>query len=291
MRKNNFFNLRPLGEGVKGERMAPIFKAKTNEGHTVKVLIDTLQFYLKKNGFFTITPSGIYMNTADAANRTQVVMKLHKENFVKYAFNMDKDYSFNVNLIHGNMMLKQVRKKDRMILTIEDNHLIFEVISGTNSDDTWKVKAVIKEIGLLPYEVKEDYDILVVASSSNFQKICRGMNNINKDKMTIICDRPGQLKLVCDGDDVMSREGCLGDNDIDENEPIEEKFERYSQTFNTQYIVRLCKMVALVESVKIFILKGEPIRFKMAVKGLGEITIYIRSIEQLEADSSNEKKE
>jgi proliferating cell nuclear antigen PCNA len=266
---------------------APRFCAKTNEGHTIKVLIDTLQFYLKKNGFFTFSPSGIYMNTLDVSKKAQVVMNLPKENFVRY--DCPQAFSFNVNLININMMLKQVRKKDRMVIALEGDNLTFKVISGTNSDDTWKVKVVIQMLDILPCEIKETYDISVVSTSSNFQKICRGMNNINKDKMTISCDRPGQLNLNCIGDDVMSREGCIGDNDIDESEPIEEKFERYSQTFNTQYIVRLCKLVALINSVKIFISKDEPICFKMAVSGLGEISFYIKSIEKLEAENSASK--
>jgi len=269
-----------------------IFKAKTVDGYTVKLLIETLQYYLKKGGCFTFNENGIFMSTMDPNKRVLPVLELLKENFSSY--HCKRSISFNTNLIHMHKMLKQVKKKDGLIITLEGNEMVMKVISGNNKQSYSASKITIQEIQLLGVVIPTGYTQMINIPSSSFQKTCRGMNNINKEVMEISCPKPNTIKFLCDGDGIMSREGVFGppeDSDDELDLSDEEKFVPYKQTFNTQYITRLTKLAALSDSVKVFIKNDLPIQFKMNVGSLGTICVFVKSREQIAEAESDEEDE
>jgi proliferating cell nuclear antigen len=186
-----------------------------------------------------------------------------------------------INLNHFYKMLKSIKKKDSIILFIEDknrNNLGIQVIPK-EKDRVSTSYITIQSIQNLDIDTPTGYGKPIIVSSAEYQKMCKDMNNIGSTISIETCG--SQIKFSCDASNVYSREVTFGTN----NENV--KTIDYSVNFETEKLARITKIAGLHTTMKIFPKKGLPLLFKSSVGSLGDIFIYIKSKDQIDNESVN----
>lgn len=266
--------------------MTVIFKAKTSEAYHIKILAELLSNNIK-TGCFEIDQDGIRLTMMDAHRRILIDLKLLAENFSLYKFKAPKGETtkfLGINLGHFHKMLKSIKKKDSLQLYIDDNEpndLAIKVIPKENNRITTSY-VKIQSIQNLECDIPNDYQKPVIVSSSEFQKMIKDMGNIGN---TVTVNSKGfRLQFNCDAGGILKRKVDFGETeDSDGDSDDDDEGEMYDQTFATEQLSRITKMAGLSTHMKIF--PGLPLLFRTNVGSLGEISVYIKSKEEISEES------
>lgn len=276
-----------------------LFYAKTGdtEGYTLKVLSDLLQFYIKSQACIVIKPEGIFIDAIDDLKVRSILVEvsLLANNFSDYDCKQVLIKSTNLTNLHR--MLKPTKKKDSVILFIKEDDPNFLGISLQSKDSRRPYstgRIAIQDTQQLIVEKTENYLRPVCGSASDFQKVCKVMNNISRT-LRITYDGKNIFHFYCDNGGVTDRSGCFGDDsrkgmsnesddEEDEEYPKKKEIFKYDQTFSTPYITRLSKIAGLNRTIKMLPPSDKKtfLSFKMSAGGLGDLGIYMKSQSQLE---------
>ena len=101
--------------------MTIIFKAKTQEGYTIKILAELLQHNIK-TACLEIDKTGIALRMMDTQQRILIDLKLDYENFSIYKYKLKEKSFLGINQNHFHKMLKSIKKKDSVVLFIDDEN-------------------------------------------------------------------------------------------------------------------------------------------------------------------------
>jgi len=93
-----------------------ILYCEISRGHTFKVLIDAL-FIPMKRVTIKATPQGIFICQTDEATHVLVDCDFPMENFAAYS--CKNPYVFSLNINHTHKMMKNVKKKDSIVMFID----------------------------------------------------------------------------------------------------------------------------------------------------------------------------
>jgi proliferating cell nuclear antigen PCNA len=265
--------------------MPVIYKAKTKEAYSIKVLSELLSNNLK-TGCFGVTESGISLRMVDTHRpyKTLIDITLEAENFSLYRFNMSGRMDLGLNLNHFHKMLKSVKKKDSIELYIDDSDetdLYLKTIPKENTRVTTS-SIKIQSIQNLDIDLPTGYGKPVIVSSSEFQKMAKDMLSIGTTiKVTA---KNFHIEFACNAGGVIKRKVELGelddvDTDTDESTPV------YQQEFSIEQLTRITKIAGLSGTMQIFPSVGLPLLFRSSVGSLGKVSIYIKSLEQVEKET------
>lgn len=261
--------------------MTIIFKAKTTDAYRIKIVAELLSNNLK-TAHLEIDGENIYLCQMDSNRKILVRMKLLSENFSLYKIKRDKMY-LGINLNHFHRMLKSIKKKDSLELFIDDESptdLAIQVIPKENNRKTTSFIKIqtIQEIAI---DVPTGYGKPVILSSSEFQKMIKDMGSIGN---TInVLAKNFHIQFSCDAGGILKRTVEFGEmEDSDDEDNVSEKTE-YEQNFSSDQLTRITKIAGLDSQMKIY--PGKPLLFKSNVGSLGDISIYIKSKEQIEEES------
>lgn len=261
-----------------------IFKLKTKEGYTFKVLAELLQNSLKEECFI-INSEGITLSGIDKKTNhgTELInLKLNKDRFVYFKCNKEVCH-IGINLLHFYRMLKAIKKKDTLVLYIEDEKPLDLGIkiqqNGDNSSSTSYIK--VSAVSPLEVEIPTDYQSSIITTSKEFQKL-KMLNKISK--YVKITSNGKRIKFFCNKENILSRDVAIGEEDEDSKDEDGVIFNEYNQTFETNQIIKMVKMACLSSVVQIFIKKDLPLKFSLSVGSLGNISIYIKSRENIELE-------
>ena len=161
--------------------MPVLYKAKTKEAYSIKVLSELLSNNLK-TGCFGITDAGITLRMVDTHRpyKTLIDINLDAENFSLYKFKPNTRLDLGLNLNHFHKMLKSVKKKDSIELYIDDTDetdLFLKTIPKENTRVTTS-SIKIQSIQNLDIDLPTGYGKPVIVSSSEFQKMAKDMLSI-----------------------------------------------------------------------------------------------------------------
>ena len=267
--------------------MTIIFNAKTTEGYSIKICAELLQNNLK-TACFEIDETGIKLRMMDTHRRVLIDLDLQSENFTVYKFKTKKMF-IGVNMNHFHKMVKAIKKKDSMVLFIDDTRptdLGIKVVPKENNRVTTSY-IKIQEIQNLDIELPTSYNKPVIVPSSEYQKMCKDMNNIGS---TInIISKGFYIRFLCNAGSVYSREvvfGEIGDDDNDADTSMSEESE-YNEDFDTEQLTRITKISGLSNNMQMYPKEGLPLFFRSSVGSLGKISIFIKSKKQLEKENGN----
>jgi len=256
--------------------MTIIFKAKSNEAYCLKILAELLTNNIK-TGCFELDETGISLCMMDTNRKILIDLKLHAENFLTYKFRSRKMY-LGINLNHLHKMLKAIKKKDLIELFIDDqfpNELGIKVIPKENNRFSTST-IMIQTIQNLIIEVPIGYKNPISVASPDYQKMCKEMGSIsNTIKIT---SKSSKMVFDSNAGGVIKRKVQFGNIDDDE-----EGKEEYTQDFATEQLCRITKLSGLSNHIQIF--TGNPLMFRTNIGNLGKISIYIKSINQIESES------
>lgn len=279
-----------------------LFIARTSSAHTVKVLMDTLGFYLNNRGSFTINAKGIFLrNQGHRCNGHQDIyytlcdMSLYAENFQEYTLRTD-EIQFTINLkTFYSEMLKKIRKKDSLILQIikEDGGMFIKITIGTNDDgNSSSARMAIGESRYVSVDPPEGYLQPITILAKTFQQSCRTIVITNKSTnkhLSVTCWNNRLLQYFATKDGVIN-EANFGAFE-DRSDEKDEKTETFRGTCSASLAIRPTKLATISKLIKIFVTKGLPLMYKVDIETLGVLCIYIKTEEQVAAEKDTAEAE
>lgn len=264
--------------------MRIIFKAKTHQGYTMKMLAELLQNN-SKTGCFEVDETGITLRMMDQHRTVLIDLHLSSENFMIYKFKAKQKLYLGINLNHYHKMLKSIKKKDSMQLFVTEenpNDLGIKVIPKENNRVTTSF-ITIQQIQNIDIDLPTGYEKPVIVPSNEFQKLIKDMAHIGST--VNIISRSFYINFRCNAGGIMKRHvefGELDDSDDDEDE--KDTGEEYNQDFDTDQLARITKMAGLSSNMQVYPRDGLPLLFRSPVGDLGKISVYIKSKDQITND-------
>ena len=266
--------------------MTIIFKAKTQEGYVLKVLAELLQHNIK-TACFEIDKDGIELCMMNSNRTILIKLELNSDSFSMFKFKNHEKMFIGINLTHFHKMLKMIKKKDSVELFINSNSpndLGIKVIPKENSRVTTSY-VTIQEYQNIEIDVPDGYSKPVIVSSPEFQKMSKDLVHISP--IVTVLSKDFHISFKCDGSGVMRRQvdfGEFDDSDIESSTSSDESDE-YIEDFNTDQLTRITKLAGLNSTMQIYPKKGLPLLFRSTIGSLGYISIYLKSIGDIEIES------
>lgn len=253
-----------------------LFHCKTTEGYIIKILSELLQNNIK-NGCFIVNEKGISFRMTDSNRRILMDVELESDNFSTYKFK-GKPLSIGLNLSHFHKMLKNIKKKDSLVLFIDeekDDELGIHVIpKEKNRVTTSYVK--IQNLQSLDIDLPTGYHKPINIPSNEYVKMIKDLNNMGGNMITI-SSCTGFLKLNCNTNDIYSREIIFGDS--------EDKMKSdHEQEFDTEQLYRVSKISGLSTVIQVYQESELPLLFTSSVGNLGKISIYVKDKKQVQEE-------
>lgn len=256
-----------------------IFRCKTTDAHTLKILFKLLHNNIK-TACFSISQSGITLCMTDSNRRTLIKLEMHAHEFNLYQLT-EPNINIGINVNHMYKLLKSNKKKDSMLLYIREDapsDLGIQVIPRSDGGRIAKSSIRIQNIQNLEIMVPEGYKNNLLVPSSEFCKVCKSM--LSMANTISISAIPYAVKFVCNLGSVYSREEILGEhiNPDEFNNPF------FSDDFDTEQLQRIIEITGLSTNMSLHCAKGLPLFIETKIGNLGVISLYIKSRKQLEED-------
>lgn len=260
--------------------MSLLFRAKTNEGYTIKILSELLQ-NIVRIACLEVNHSGIKMRMMDSHRRVLLDIDLEGINFNIYEFNAENTIYLGLNLGHLYKMLKIIKKKDALMMSIDKddptqlNMVIYPKENNRISTSTIRIQTIQHINVPLP----TGYTTSVIVPSNEYQRTLKDMNNI-ADTLDIQMKKYS-LIISTTAQGIYSREVLFGE--LDDNTPTQ-----YTEQFEMEQFVRIVKVAGLGKSLQVFSGTATlPLLIVSHIGQIGKISIYIKSKNQIRRDESD----
>lgn len=261
-----------------------LFYAETPYGHIVKVLVEVLHSCLTNTVVFDLEKSGITSVCVDKRGTTLIDVNLRMENFARYECHTPRTIS--ANLKHLQKALKNVKKKDEIILYIKSDqpNILYIVISPTNvakkqeKSETFTISILDAVSDHLKCEW--EYHFPKVIPSTDYQKMCKKMKDVPGKVVTVTIQEQYYVSFFCDGSGVMSARSSFGEK--------REGIEEYEGEFYTTMLAQLQKVTGLSPTMQIAAPKDPSYPIKITIKAgmLGELTVTLKTKTLIEFEAA-----
>jgi len=258
------------------------FFCKTSEGYIIKTLAELLQNNIK-NGCFILSKKGITFRMTDSNKKILIDLEMLSENFMQYKFKNNTPLSIGLNFSHFYKMVKSIKKKDSIVLFIEENNqtdLGIRVIpKEKNRITTSFIK--IQNLQSLDIELPEGYNNAIIIPSNEYTKMIKDLSNMGGNSISVSSSE-NTIKFVCNSNGVYSRDIVFGESEQDEKEIV-------SQDFETEQLSRISKVAGLSNQIQIYQLEDLPILFKSNIGSIGKISVYLKDKSLIEKLNDNDE--
>ena len=224
----------------------------------LKDILNDVNIYFK--------PSGMRIITLDTARSVLVDMFLSADNFEEYS--CPQDVIAGVNIANTFKLLKTITNNDTITLCISNKEYMEILINNDSKKSVTKFQLKLLDINEEQIELPEiEMTVSTTMQSTDFQRICRDMNNIASDVIITRSDK--QFIIKCDGDFAnqsttieCSDETCDGNT--------------VSGMYSLKYLNIFTKATGMCSTVQI--LQEQENRFlvlKYNVANLGDLKFYL----------------
>lgn len=266
-----------------------LLKIKTTESHSFKVLAELLQNCVR-DAAFQINEEGMFLTCIDEGKCESGTMcidlKLYSNHFPIFKFNYP--FKLGVNLIHFHQMLKSIKKKSTLTLEISEDEpqkLNIIVQSGSENNQPMISHVKVTNVQVTEVDLAVGYEKPIVCSSKDFSQL-RTFTKIG-DKISVhFCKT--WVKFSCSNDELMSRTIAFGETDL-QNEDANPTDEIHELTFPTDKITQLVKVAGLSTNVQLYVRKDLPLKIQFNVGSLGNLCIYLKSMQLLQKESEQQE--
>lgn len=262
-----------------------LFRCKTTDAYIFKILTELLHNVIK-TACFEITPTKISLRMMDSNRRTLIDLLLKAENFNFYYFSDSIEgqvLNIGLNLNHFYKMLKSIKKRDQLVLFIDEKKATDMGIQIVPKDYSRLTISYVKiqNIQNLEIALPNAYERSILVSSNEFSKMCKDMFNMSNT--ITISAKKYTIGFICNVGSVYSRQVILGDT---EAQKLESKFEEeFTEDYDTEQLSRILKIAGLNVNINIHCCKNMPLLMTSKVGIIGEIQIYIKSRKQLDDET------
>ncbi len=247
-----------------------LFRAKSQEGYVIKILIELLQQIII-TACFEIRSDGIFLRMQDSHRRVLVNIEMRAEQF--NVFEVKDTIQIGINLTHFYKMLKSIKKKDSLMLFIEEDKPSVLQFYVHPQDNVRKTHSTI-QIQNLPNIISDmptDYPHPVIISASEYQCTLKDMNNISSTLLVEL--RKNSFNLSAFSENVVSRCVRFGELD-DETEVV------YSEQFEMEQFNRILKIAGLGKTLNVYGTRNKPLQIRSSIGSLGFISVFMKSTRQ-----------
>jgi len=272
--------------------MTDIFYAEAAKGYTIKGVFDTLSANLHRE-CFTIAPHGILLCDADGNDKSPSTIMfdigLFRENFTRYIYNFKEPvFKISVNAKHLSRLVKNVKKKDSLILSISSdclNKLKITIKPADPEKETSRREVndvtIQTEMDRQEHEAIPDsfYEWPMNITSMDFQKI-KKMSTVGK-LIDVQIQGDNYISFYCDGADVYSTTLSFGRYKEDDTNI-------YKALFDTAIFNKLIKLTGLCNQIQFYAPSNAqmPLMIKLQAGNLGVIKVFIKDKTTLDFERS-----
>jgi DNA polymerase III sliding clamp (beta) subunit (PCNA family) len=253
--------------------MTVIFKAKTQDGYTIKILSELLQNTIK-TACFRVTSEGIFLRMMDSQRRILIDIVLHKDKFNIFDLKVGP-MDLGICLNHLYKMLKSVKKKDALMMCIDDvrPHQLCLLVYPKENNRVSKSSVHIQSIQNVTISLPTGYSSGILIPASEYQSTLKGMDNISN--IIYIAMKQYSMSLSCSADNVYSREVQFGEID-------DTTCEIYRDEFDMEQFIRIVKIAGLGTNLHVHAGAAQrPLLITSNIGELGTIQVFIKSRTQM----------
>jgi proliferating cell nuclear antigen len=246
---------------------------KTVQSSAFKVLIEALKELLTDT-CIEFDETGMKIIAMDTSHIVLVHLRLDACKFEHFA--CQGKIVIGINMLNFHKLIKTINSNDTLTLFMDKqdmNHLGIKIENGEKNTKT------IYKLNLLDLDRDNilidpaEFNSVITMPSSDFQKICRDMNNIAD--FVEIKNLNNQLIFNCSGD-FCNQETILSDNDNGVNSITSKNTNEIVQgIFNLKYLVLFTKCTNLCNTVELYLKNDYPLIIKYSVASLGEIKLCL----------------
>lgn len=267
--------------------MKYLFLAHTTEGYNLKVLTESLnKFY--QTVYLQINSDGISITESDSGMRILTDTLLKSLNFNRYKCAGEHIVPVKCDDLY--QAFKPVRKKDPITLYIDEEYpdllcIMSVPLSEQSKKSTTKLR-IIRERRAKP-EINAQYTVSPInIPGKDFSRMCKDLTR----GIRVICvRREGQyIRFSNSENDLIRKE--IEFNTKDEYDE-EEDLTTYNEQFEAGHITNLAKIASSDKMCHVYAEQGLPLHISLDLGNLGEVRIYITSVDQQNRDSDSEFEE
>lgn len=246
---------------------------RTVQSVPIKILVEALK-ELITDTTIEVNESGLRIVCMDTPHTALVHVNLEADKF-EY-FYCPKKVCIGVNMLNLQKLIKTINNNDALTFFIEENNPNFMGIRIEN--ETAKTQYKLNLLDLDVSQISADATMMttvVTMPSSEFQKICRDMNNIADDME--IKNIGNTLIFSCEGD-FCSQETVLTNNETGLHRIINSSTnpsEIVQGVFPIKYLVLFTKCTNLCNVCEIYMKNDYPLIVRYSIASLGEIKLCL----------------
>jgi proliferating cell nuclear antigen len=237
---------------------------KTVRSSAIRVLFESLKEILTDVNMI-FTKDHVKISSMDGSRVAMAYLKLNTCEFEYYY--CEKDLVLGVNMGSLFKLIKTINNSGTISFFVEkDNPTKLNIrIENTDKLTTYKYQLLEIEDKDLKIPPKE-FDSIITMPSSDFQKICRDMNNMGAEKVEIksVDDK---LIFSCSGD-LADQETVVGGNKMNNNSLVQ-------GVFSLKFLLLFTKATNLCNTINIYLTNDYPIIIEYNVASLGTIKFIL----------------
>lgn len=252
--------------------MSYALEVRTVQSSAFKTLIEAIKELLTDT-CIEFDETGMKIVAMDTSHIVLVHLKLAAEKFEFY--HCPNKLVIGVNMLNFHKLIKTVNSNDTLTFFVDSNdynHLGIKIESNLkNSKTTYKLNLLDLDNPKISVDPAE-FNSVITLPSTDFQKICRDMNNIADQVEIKNIDK--QLIFSCKGD-FCAQSTVLTNHDGVSTISNRKEGDIVQGVFNLKYLVLFTKCTNLCNTVELYLKNDYPLISKWTCASLGELKLCL----------------
>lgn len=239
-------------------------------------------------GCFDIGKDGIRMAVMAPERKVSLDLFLDASSFDEYEYTDDKNIQVGVNVLYMYKMLRCIKPKDSLELTLtspSSDHLpdyLVLSVRPQHGKRLTKSYIALQDLQAVRIMFPDGYAHKITINSTDFQKAAKDIGSSSDVINLQVTERVIVFRSLVKS--LFEKEVIFGDATDDKPLSDDELKEPavFNETFDSEYFMRIAKVYGLSKDVQIYPRPGYPLMLKCDVGTLGTLRVFIKSREFLE---------
>jgi proliferating cell nuclear antigen len=266
--------------GVSVESVKPMednsrffLKLRTVRSIAIRILFESLKEILTDVNI-NFTQETMKISAMDGSKKAMVHLKLETDKFEDYY--CENDINLGVNMTSLFKLIKTINNTDTISFYVEKDEPSKLQIRIENQDKLTTYKYRLLQIENTGFTIQpKEFESVMTLPTSDFQKICRDMNNMGAETVEIksIDDK---LVFSCKGD-IADQESIIGSGDSGGSALVQ-------GVFSLKFLLLFTKATNLCTTINMFLTNDYPIIIQYSVASLGTVRFLLMPISEVKSE-------